>query len=411
MSEFLDQQYQVGGPFALPGGPLVLADALLVLPTVEAATLDLWDPQAGSPASHLVISQDGTVVLDALAPTSQADGLWQVLTYVDTTRNTTARLIVMASRLPTALTQTNRVFAERTVVRRLDKVTSLNGLSGDVVLNFPDYTNAVIVGSQVTLNMQNPVDRVECPENPCEAKIYQINQQVADADGQLALRSDGCFRFVPDPAVPGRLKWFDMCTPCFACDAVQAIGDVITARAEYGYQLGAIFNSQHSRYQRAVTKVNTKFCEQLAGATATLPTGGIYVTGRTIERPYFNQLILALANDSREDVEITLTGTVMAVNGVLATVAAFIQQNIGDGEYIDTWSGFPGTLVLTIPAQSLVTVECEVKRATMDFPGPASGSWSITGSIVAASGTYPVNLAFPFNIPIVPPTLLPAPPP
>jgi hypothetical protein len=275
-------------------------------------------------------------------------------------------------------------FAARVCSRRLHGVTSIQGLTGDVVIRLEDYSTLTSLGQQVSVAFSDPEDRVDCSATPCD-HAYSLGQAIADSQGSLHVEAGPCYRIVPsvDPLFPNRVVIKNTCDPCVKCEDLATVQDKLEDQATYYQSLGAIYHNQFNRYQHVVAKANEKIAEVEARGDIMTATGPLEIVERVVNRPYFTQLYLAIVNNSERKIRVTMTVTItpaeLAAQLVSQQSSWLVQHTLSGGEAFADFTGFPGTAVVDVEAQDSVGLNSEAKR--MVIGSPTTGHWHLHAEV------------------------------
>jgi hypothetical protein len=389
----------------------VVADALVVGdqdgPYILKVFNPNYDPMIADPLSLAMIQVSGAtgVFIDTTVATSvDLGGGFRSLDAVGTGGQ--IRLIVSTSGIAGLAALASPVeFSARVCSRGLQGVTSIEGLTGDVVLHLPDYSTIKDTGESVEIAFADPEDRVDCSATPCD-HAYSLGQAVADSQGSLHIEAGPCYRVVPsdNPAFPHRVVIKNFCTPCVDCNDLVVVQDKLEDQATYYHSLGAIYHNQFNRYQHAVAKVNEKIEEIEARGNIVTPTGPISVVERVVNRPYFTQLYLAIVNNSERKIRVAMTVTITPA-GLAAQLLSLqgswlVQHTLSGGEAFADFTGFPGSASVDVEAQDSIGLNSEAKRVS--FVGPTTGHWHLQATIHFMHGATVQELAGTLDMDLTP---------
>lgn len=273
-------------------------------------------------------------------------------------------------------------------------LASLQGLSGDVVLELPDYCTAVQgADGAVTLNFQDPLSRVDC-SGPALVDIFGLGAGQADNLGSFHIDAAKCYRLVPVPGTPGLLRLMNFCDPCVACEDIGTLQDKLAAQASYYYKLSTIFVDQFNRYQTAVASVNAKIAAVETAADISVANGFIDFVGRVFNRPYFNQIFVAVVNNTVHTIHVSMTLTIVnaAVSSQLAVVPSslLVTKTLSGGAPFSTFTGFPGVVVFDMDPQDSVGFNAELQRMSVVAGTPTSSSWRLDATVTFTGGPSPL---------------------
>ncbi len=400
---FLESNLDIAYPFvdsteamsvgADPGDVLitsVVADALVIGDQDGPYVLEVfnpnYDPLVADPLSLAVIRVAGAsgVFIDvASAVSSDLGGGFRSLDAIGAGGQ--IRMIVSISGVAGLAALSAPVeFSARVCSRRLHGVTSIQGLTGDVVLRLDDYSTLKSLGDSVEISFADPEDRVDCSATPCD-HAYSLGQAIADSQGSLHVEAGPCYRIVPsvDPAFPNRLVIKNTCDPCVKCEDLAVVQDKLEDQAAYYQSLGAIYHNQFNRYQHVVAKANEKIAEIEGRGDISTPTGPISIVERVINRPYFTQLYLAVVNNSERKIRaylgVSITPPDLAAQLVSQPSSFLIQHTLSGGVPFAGFSGFPGGASVDVEPQDSVGLNSEAKR--MVIGSPTTGHWNLRAEI------------------------------
>jgi hypothetical protein len=273
----------------------------------------------------------------------------------------------------------------------LSGVSSIQGISGDLILAFPDYATVTESSTlAATLAFADPAARVTCPEVP---DVFALGALTADSSGSATIQAGPCYKVIPsaDPGSPNVLTITNICAPCTDCDDILTLQQKLTSQANYFYNLSAIYHNHFNRYQVAVAAANKTIGAVNSGADIVSPTGPITFVGRVINRPYFTQLYLAVVNNSEYAITVDLTVTIdppeLASQLVIQPESLLIQETLSTGVgFADSvgYSGFPGRTVFGVSPQDSVGYNSECKR--MKMGSVTTGHWNMTAMVVFSTG-------------------------
>lgn len=403
MTQYLENNLTLQYPFAdgvtVPAVG-VIADMMLSARAPGPYTLDVFNPNYnGLSADPLDIMQieisnaEGVVLSTAAAVSTALPGGFIFVSAEDTTRESVVRLILDASGVVTlAGLPSPQPLAGGVGYEAVAGLSSLNGLSGDVILDLPDYSIVDTNGSGVILGFAAPRDRVDCSGVDCD-RIYALGGARADGFGSLIVDATECYRLTPDPDDPHTLILRNFCDPCTSCDDVAAVNDKIAAQASYYHRLSAIHHNQFNRYQRAIAAVNQAISEVQSQADINTPEGPISIVSRVFNRPYFTQLYVVVVNNTTYSIDVTLDVSITPaeVNAQLTPEASsfLVQRSLNGGQPFSGFSGFPGSYNFTIDPQDSVGLNSESKRTAIDNDF-TTGQWAITATVDFLSGPQPL---------------------
>jgi hypothetical protein len=380
----------------------VVADALVVGDQDGPYVLEVfnpnYDPLLPDPLSLAMIRVSGAsgVFIDTLsAVSSDLGGGFMSLDAMGTGGQ--IRMIVSTSGVVGLAALLAPVeFSARVCSRRLQGVTSIHGLTGDVVLRLEDYSTLKSLGDSVEVAFSDPEDRVDCSATPCD-HAYSLGQAIADSQGSLHIEAGPCYRIVPsvDPLFPNRVVIKNTCDPCVKCEDLAVVQDKLEDQATYYQSLGAIYHNQFNRYQHAVAKANEKIAEVEGRGDISTATGPISIVERVVNRPYFTQLYLAVVNNSERKIRVQLTVTItpagLAAQLVSQQSSWLVQHTLSGGDAFDAFTGFPGVASVDVEAQDSVGLNSEAKR--MVIGSPTTGHWHLHAEIHFMHGAIVQELA------------------
>lgn len=418
MSEWLEQNLTLAYPFVdQVTGPItgVFADAQVVSTVNGDLTLSIFDPQ-GLTNAHVQIKSGATVVLETTVATVSTFDAYTVLRGSDAARGSSFVFILSTAAVAIFPYQPTPVdFVPSVLNVTSGSVAHVNGLTGDVIVSLPSYVVLSISGSLVTIDAQNAADRVDCSGTDC-AKVFSILSQTPDSFGSLGIANDGCHRLVPHPENPHTLLLYNFCTPCLSCDDVDTLNAHIVAQGDYYHQLSAIYHSQFNRYQDAVAAANAQVFGVEGRADAVLAAGLFNISGRSFNRPYFSQLALGITNSSTYTVSVAIT--VAISNAAVASQLTFvpgsgsIERYLKSGDQFGQFSGFPGTLTVTMNPEESLALSSEVHRSLI-INAAATGAWDLSAVVTFTGGPSPlpdpitITKSFPIQLFGAPPTVDP----
>lgn len=380
----------------------VVADALVVGdqdgPYILEAFNPNYDPLLTDPLSLAVIRVSGAsgVFIDVVSAVStDLGGGFRSLDAIGTGGQ--IRLIVSTSGIAGLAALLAPVeFSARVCSRRLHGVTSIEGLTGDVVLYVQDFSTIKSQDNDVEIAFADPEDRVDCSTTPCD-HAYSLGQAIADSQGSLHIEAGPCYRIVPsvDPLFPNRVVIKNTCDPCVKCEDLAVVQDKLEDQATYYQSLGAIYHNQFNRYQHAVAKANEKIVEVESRGDVITATGPISIVERVINRPYFTQLCLVVVNNSERKIKVELTVTItpagLAAQLVSQQSSWLVQRTLSGGNAFDAFAGFPGFASIDVEAQDSVGLNSEAKR--MVIGSPTTGHWHLHAEIHFMHGAIVQELA------------------
>lgn len=417
--EWLESNLAVAFPLA-DGAPVsvaaIFADGWVATRTPGQLTLDVFDPQAFTNA-HVRVVQGLTVLLETFAATATPMGSYTVLEGTDAVRGSSFRFIVdtAAAQLFAGLPAPQPLAGEACVLMT-DRVTTLNGLDGDVRVLFDKHIIGTMADGRLVLSASEPADRVDCTTADCE-KLFSLEGAKADVFGSLALTPDGCYRLVPHPSLPNTLLLYNHCVPCLDCADVDLLSDKFVDQAEYLYQLGAIHHDQFNRYQRAVAEANRRTEETEYNGAILLPCGTLEIAGRAFSRPYFSQVAFAVINSSPYGLSINWTPSLLpaALASQIGLVAdSYLVQRFGpEGQETANLGGVPGSMIgaggFGVAPGETVTISFEMQRLVVDDAAPSAGVWTIDLAVTfsgdcGGSTPAPVNVQRTFPVSFGPAT-------
>lgn len=400
MTPFLENNLELAYPFAdgtTASLTAAVGDAAVVAPQPGPYVVDLFDPQYPAMALNFrlrILGANGTL-LDTTGCTEEVIGAFTFVSMTDVARGATARFMLATDRigsigaLPAPAELVTSVCYET-----LPGLSSLQGLQGDVVLELPDYCTAT-QGSDgaLTLDFQDPVDRVDCG-GPGNARVFALGGATADSLGSLHIDAAQCYRLVPVPGTPGLLRLMNFCDPCVHCEDIDALQTKLTAQASYYHQLGAIQVDQFNRYQAAVAAANAKTAAVQSGADISVPSGFIDFVGRVFNRPYFNQVYVAVVNNTLHTISVDLTLSILdpAVGSQLTVSphSLLVTKTLSGGDPFASFAGFPGTVVFNLDPQDSVGFNTELQRMSVTTGAPTSSSWRLTATVTFTGGPLPL---------------------
>jgi len=401
MTPFLENNLELAYPFE-DGTELSLTaavgDAAVVSDQPGPYVVELFDPQYPAMAANfrLRISGANGVFLDTTGCTVVTIGAFEFVSMTDGTTGATARFMLATERIGSI----GALPAPATLVASACYETSsglntLQGLQGDVVLELPDYCVATQeTDGAVTLAFQDPADRVDCGGGPAAARLFALGGASADSSGSLHIDAAGCYRLVPVPGTPGLLHLMNFCDPCVHCEDIDALQTKLTAQASYYHQLGAIHVDQFNRYQNAVAAANAKTAAVQSGADISVPSGFIDFVGRVFNRPYFNQVYVAVVNNTLHTISVSLTMTILdpAVQSQLTMSphSLLVTKTLSGGAPFASFAGFPGNVTFDLDPQDSVGFNTELQRMSVAVGAPVSSSWRLAATVTFTGGPAPL---------------------
>lgn len=416
--EWLRTNLSLAFPFADGAAAAVaelVADGWVASYTPGQLWLEIFNPLALTNAHVRVVDANGIPVLETLVATVTTLGDFTVLDGTDAARGSSFRFILdtAAVALFPGLA-TDVAFAGEACVLLQDRVTTLNGLQGDVRVVIDQHLGAALVDRQLVITAAEPADRVDCTATDC-AQLFQLGGQRPDDHGSAVIAPDGCYRLVPHPTQPNTLLLYNHCTPCLECADIDALDTALVVQTDYYHQLAAIHHDQHNRYQDVVAKANERVAAQEATGALILPCGTVDINGRAFGRPYFTQVALAIVNSSTYQLSVEIQGVVTPIDFAAALElvpgSAIVQRYGPNGASQAAHSGLPGTItVLVGPGETVVvSAELHLLAATLI----QAGTWTLTATTTFLSGcaTLPVPQtiirALPFTVGAATPTVDP----
>lgn len=393
----------------------LFADGWVASKTPGQLWLEIFNPLALTNAHVRVVDANGITVLETLTATATVLGDFTVLDGTDVARGSSYRFIVDSAAValfPGLLTDV--ALAGEACVLLQDRVTTLNGLQGDVRVVFDQHVSSEPADGKLYLNAVAPIDRVDCSATDC-AKLFQLGGQRPDQHGSAVIEPDGCYRLVPHPTLPNTLLLYNHCTPCLECADIDALDAALVTQAAYYHQLAAIHHDQHNRYQDVVAKANERVEAQEATGALILPCGTVDINGRAFGRPYFTQVALAIVNSSTYSLSLEVVGAVTPID--LATAlevvdgSAIVQRYGPAGASQTTHSGLPGTVTVLVGPGETVVVSAELHLVAATLI--QAGTWTLTATATFLGGcaTLPapqtIVRALPFTIGAATPTVDP----
>ncbi len=396
--EWLEQNLSLAFPFddqvtdSIVG---VFADALISAGAEGPYTLEIFSPQ-GLTNALVQVKKGSDIILDTGSATVTVLGDWLILEGTDTVHGSSYRFIVD----PDAILIYPELVAPVTMAPAAcafngQVVSSINGLSGDVILSMPDHSQLTITDQTVSVGFAEPEDRVDCATADCE-KVFTINGQAPDQYGSFTISPDGCYRLVPHPEDAGKVLLFNLCVPCLDCDNVLELDAKFTSQADYYHQLAAIYHDQFNRFQKGVAKANREIVEAQTRGIVT-SNGLVDVSGRSFTRPYFSQLSLAILNSTPYhisiDLSVTITPTNVSNQLTYLTDSSTLQRFQVSGNQFTSLAALPGDVTVTLDPQEQVAVSTEVQRTGIDDTAPSYGTWHVVATVtfVSGPGTLPAS--------------------
>ena len=397
--DFLESNLGLAYPFAdLVTAPLidVVADALVISNQPGPYVVTIFDPQFPLVTANFRLQIQGPngVFLDTTGCTATDLGGFTWLSMVDPTTGAQARFIVDTVGLPgltALLTPAELVPAVCQILPQ--QLTSLQGLQGDVVLSLPNYCTATPASNgPVTLNFQDPAARVVC--GAAEPAVFGFGGGTADPQGSMNVEASGCYRLVPVAGSPGMLDLVNFCSPCVSCDDINTLQNKLISQSDYFYQLSTIYVNQFDRYQKCVAAANGKIAAVGAAADIVVPSGFINFVGRVFNRPYFNQVYVAVVNNTLNSISVSMTMSIVdpAVGSQLAVVPSSVvcTKTLSGGTPFGGFAGFPGTITFGMDPQDSVGFNTELQRMTVTPAAPVTSSWQLSATVTFTGGPAPL---------------------
>ena len=386
------------------GVPLGIGD-LVIETTVEARVFAFTQLVATAPASALItITGDGATILSTTAATVATWGLWTSITARDVSRGSMVRLVV----LTTALAGLSGISGSLEVVQRCCRVlpptlTSINGITGAVQLSINRFLQPTYVGDAVTLVGATPATRAAtlCPSNPCTSKVYTVNGAVPGPYGQLVVSFDDCMKIVPGPTAH-QLAWRNDCVPCCNCSELFAVNDQLLTQEAYLHNLSAMHQNQFNRYQARAMIASRKSCL----TDIPICSGNIFMVGRSIDRPYFNQVVIGIVNETECSVSVGITCVMDSaqVGNQYDVQRAYTQAGFStaDGvtgsagrQIVVPWAGFTPrggeTVTFTIEPKRVLTISTEYHRVRVDRTASMSANFHVVAAFTTTQSADPLN--------------------
>jgi len=400
MTPFLENNLELAYPFedgVLESLTAAVGDATVISNQPGPYVVELFDPQYPAMAANfrLRISGPQGVFLDTTGCVTTTIGDFIHVSMTDGTTGAQARFMLATSRIGgIGALLVPAILVASVCYETVPGLDTLEGVSGDVILELPDYCTAT-QGSDgaVTLEFQDPIDRVDC-SGPAEERIFAFGGATADASGSLHIDAAGCYRLVPVPGTAGLLRLMNFCDPCVHCDDIDALQTKLTAQADYYHQLGAIHVNQFNRFQNAVAAANAKTAAVQSGSDISVPNGFIDFVGRVFNRPYFNQVFVAAVNNTLHTIHVSLTLTILdpAVQSQLtvAPSSLLVTKTLSGGVPFTTFAGFPGTVVFDLDPQDSVGFNTELQRMIVAAGAPVTSSWRLTAVVAFTGGPLPL---------------------
>lgn len=360
----------------------IISDALVVGFGPAPYRITAFVPGALVNAQLTIVDALGATVLSTTSATIQSLDSWVVVTAVDAARGSMCRMIGDALGLAGYPLLAQPLELVPTVcIQQLSTVT-LNGLAGEVVVQFPTHV-AVQATDVVTIAPVDPAERVDCASH-CTNTVFAVESQAPDRSGSLAIETDGCYRLVPVPGAPHQLRLHNFCTPCIDCDNVDTLNTKFGSQAAYFHQLSAIYHDQHNRYQEAVAAANAQVEHALSTiAPFVSDCGSVELAIRAFDRPYFNQLAIAIINQSSYTLSANVAVTCSMTNVSLVSGSAVLQRFGKQGPPQSAFAGFPGNVTVGLIADETVALASELHLVD---PEPALGQWQVTVAVTFTGG-------------------------
>lgn len=400
MTPYLEGNLALAYPFVdASTAPAIaaVADAMLASPLPGPYTLDEFNPNypsAGDPYSGAIITvsnPDGVVLADPTVTSTSIGGGFTAIEAVDASRGSRLRLIVSTAAQSLTALPSPLEFAAAVAVQTTTGVRSLQGLTGDVIVDVPNHSVIEVRGNEVTLGFADPKDRVDCSGVDC-IEVRSVGGAIADRWGSLALDATECYALAPHPTEPHRLVLRNFCTPCTDCEDVATIHEKTVQQAEYYYGLSAIHHHQFNRYQDSIAAANAVIAGVQDIADVDISEGTVFLVDRVFNRPYFTQLFLAIVNNTTRPITVELTVGITPTevqNQLVAQTDSFlVQRTISGGPPFGGFTGFPGSYTIALDPQDSIGLNSESKREIIndDF---TTGQWEITAEITFGGSNPP----------------------
>jgi hypothetical protein len=400
MTPFLESNLELAYPFV--DGTVVpaiyaVADAAVISDQPGPYVVEVFDPQSPAVASgfKLRISGPNGVFLETTGCALTVLGDYTFVSMTDPVTSAMARFILRTSGLNALGTLPSPAELVASVCHEVNPgLKTLQALSGDVEISLPDYCTATQDGAgAVTLTFQDPADRVDC-SGPSAENVFGFGGGRADSSGSLSIDAAGCYRLVPVLGTPGLLHLLNFCDPCVACADINTLQNKLTSQASYYHQLSAIYVDQFNRYQNSVAAVNTKIGAVETGADITVATGFIDFVGRVFNRPYFNQVFVAVVNNTLHTISVSLTLSITdpAVGSQLAVVPSslLVTKTLSGGAPFADFAGFPGVVAFAMDPQDSVGFNSELQRMSVAAGAPTTAAWRLTATVEFTGGPLPL---------------------
>jgi hypothetical protein len=394
-----------GTPDPLTG---IVADARIVTGIEGPLTLTTFTPQ--SLTNALVVIMSGvTTVLSTTAAVVTTTGAFTTLTAHDTVNDSWCTLICSTVGLQTYTNLTTTLTFVPTAITLIPPyVQSINGLTGAVTLSLPNYSIVTETGDTVTVAFQDGNGRFNCDAPPagwptsgvgaivpCDQQVFTINGIGPDQFGSFSLTPDTCLRLGPT-AINYQLVAADFCLPCVDSARVVRTDQWLAEASKYFYDLAAIVTDQFNRYQYAVAQANIEIASAASRAVVSAP--GFFDLGvRSFNRPYFSQIVIAVANTTAATCTVSLIIDAGSLDSAFSPVpnSAIIQQFLTTGQQftpIVTTVPSPSVpVVLNMGPNETATITAEVQMNPVVPPNvlPTSGTWTVTATTVFTEGGNP----------------------
>lgn len=396
---FLENNLELAYPFAdgVQGSlTQAVGDAVVISDQPGPYVVEVFSPQypAMTTSFRLRISGPNGVFLNTTGCTQTMIGAFVFVSMVDPVTGALARFVLATSRIGSI----GALLAPAPLVASVCQETvaglaSLQGLTGDVEISLPDYCVLTTESDgAVTVAFKDPADRVSCP--PRVAELFGLGDGKADSQGSLHIDASQCYRLVPVPGTPGLLHLMNFCDPCVGCDDIATLQNKLTAQAGYYHQLAAIHVDQFNRHQSAVAAVNAKISTVETASDISVLNGFIDFVGRVFNRPYFNQVFVAVVNNTVHTIHVSMTLTIVdaAVGSQLAVMPAsvLVTRTLSGGEPFSGFAGFPGTVAFDMDPQDSIGFNTELQRMTVDAGAPVTSSWRLDATVTFTGGPSPL---------------------
>lgn len=357
MTDWLTANTNTAYPFrdssAYDDALTAIADANVAL--VDAAT-EAYLRQLDMVGGRVVIVDgDGTILVDTDDGTyaTQTFGAFEIVKAFDPTRRQGAEIIVEAGSALVYL-GADVPFALQAHDFRQGALYSINGLETSPKLVLGEDFTVEETADQITINLKDPIDRVDFPATPY---VFTINDIQPTTGGRFWLQpvdSSACQRV--DPRVASfRLDLKNICRACCQCQdyystyiKMQGLDDQVAEGIARATELMTRYHSLVQRFTNwaanpgADLPTNTPTVARTWVGDAN-PAKAINLLFRYFEGTYGGTLTLNIVN--------SLDQGIVSASAVVSLPAATVSKNVGviqrtSAKDSEDFAGFPGTFDL-----------------------------------------------------------------